>query len=310
MGLFRRGNTKSLPGRRRFNDQDKTDQELSTDNMFQRNRSLVRGSYASRGSSSDGELSDRAHVHNLTSKRRKVGLLMVSVFSISIFVFWLLTQFTSKVVIALSDTTTVKSVEDSLYIKSINDYMDSHPFSRLRFALDVDDLTNYLHLERPEVLSVESVSSESIGSTTVTLSMRHPLAGWTIAGNDYFVDSYGVAFERNYYASPSLKIVDNSGITPEQGTTVASNNFLSFVGRVVALSKDNGYTVEQAIIPSGTTRQLEIQISGVKPHIIFSIDRAAGEQVEDMARSLKYLSDRGLSPAKVDVRVSGKAFYL
>jgi hypothetical protein len=196
-----------------------------------------------------------------------------------------------------------------MYVESINKYMDSHPFSRLRFALDVNDLSNYLRTDKPEVLSIDKVSSESIGNTSITLSMRHPLASWTISGSEYFVDSYGVAFQRNYYTSPSLQIVDSSGITPEQGTTVASNNFLSFVGRVVALSKADNYIVEQAIIPAGTTRQLEIQIKGIKSHVIFSIDRAAGEQVEDMARALKYLSDHGQSPARVDVRVSGKAFY-
>jgi len=309
MRIFGKKNDNVLPGRRRAVDSTKSQQEPAPANMFQRNRSLVRGSYSTRNNEEEANRSDRVHVHHLASKRRKVGVLLMSVLLFALFLFWLLTQFTAKVAVVLSDTSTVRSVDESIYVESINKYMDSHPLSRLRFALDVNDLSNYLRSDKPEVLSIDNVSEGSIGETSITLSMRHPLASWTISGSQYFVDSYGVAFQRNYYTSPLLQIVDSSGITPEQGTTVASNNFLSFVGRVVALSKADGYIVEQAIIPAGTTRQLEIQIKGIKSHVIFSIDRVAGEQVEDMARALKYLSDHGQSPARVDVRVSGKAFY-
>jgi len=307
MRIFGKKNNDVIPGRRRASDSPPLEQEA---NMFQRNRSLVRGSYSTRNNEEEASRSDRVHVHHLALKRRKVGVLLISVLLSALFLFWLITQFTAKATVTLSDTTTVRSVDDSIYVDSINKYMDSHPLSRLRFALDVSDLANYLRTDKPEVLAIDNISAGSIGETSITLSMRHPIASWTISGSEYFVDSYGVAFQRNYYNNPSLQIVDNSGITPEQGTTVASNTFLGFVGRVVALSKVDGYVVEQAIIPANTTRQLEIQIKGITSHVIFSIDRAAGEQVEDMSRALKYLSEHGRSPAKVDVRVSGKAFYL
>ena len=307
MRFFGKKNNDVIPGRRRASDSPPLEQEA---NMFQRNRSLVRGSYSTRNNEEEASRSDRVHVHHLALKRRKVGVLLISVLLSALFLFWLITQFTAKATVTLSDTTTVRSVDDSIYVDSINKYMDSHPLSRLRFALDVSDLANYLRTDKPEVLAIDNISAGSIGETSITLSMRHPIASWTISGSEYFVDSYGVAFQRNYYNNPSLQIVDNSGITPEQGTTVASNTFLGFVGRVVALSKVDGYVVEQAIIPANTTRQLEIQIKGITSHVIFSIDRAAGEQVEDMSRALKYLSEHGRSPAKVDVRVSGKAFYL
>jgi len=90
---------------------------------------------------------------------------------------------------------------------------------------------------------------------------------------------------------------------------VASNRFLGFVGRIVALSKSSGYTVTQAVLPVGTTRQLEIRLKDVVPIVRLSIDRPAGEQVEDMSRTLGYFIGRGEAPAYVDVRVSGKAFY-
>jgi hypothetical protein len=116
-------------------------------------------------------------------------------------------------------------------------------------------------------------------------------------------------FEKNYYETPSVQIIDESGISPEQGSAVASARLLSFVGKVVAQAEEGNYQVTEAILPVGTTRQLEIRLKDVQPLIKLSIDRGAGEQVEDMIRVLRYLNSKGLSPSYVDVRVTGRAVY-
>ena len=81
------------------------------------------------------------------------------------------------------------------------------------------------------------------------------------------------------------------------------------MGRAVGLSKTEGYNVQQVIIPSGTTREVELRVEGVDYPIKLSVDRSAGEQAEDMARVIKYLKDKNIKPEYIDVRVSGKAFY-
>ncbi|MDB5167497.1 MAG: hypothetical protein JWN26_642 [Candidatus Saccharibacteria bacterium] len=279
--------------------------------IFARNRTLT-GSTSSRlsdvGHSSDLQ-SPRKTAHHLAQRRRKIGMVFLVVLGIVAVLFILLLQFTAVVTVSVSDTSLSKKLNESAYEKAINDYFGIHPLSRLRFALDKTDLKNYLVNVVPEVADVVDVSLGAIGETNVTLSMRHPVAGWTINSKQYFVDANGVAFEQNYFADPSVQIVDDSGVALQQGTTVASNRFLGFVGRIVSLSKDRGYNVVQAIIPSGTTRQLEVVIQGVVPHVKLSIDRPAGEQVEDMDRALIYLRAHGQSPSYVDVRVSGKAYY-
>jgi hypothetical protein len=194
-------------------------------------------------------------------------------------------------------------------VRAINDYLGAHPLSRFRFALDTHDLALYLETVVPEIGDVTNVSLGSIGETNFTVAMRHPVAGWTINNVQYFVDAAGIAFQKNYFTRPSVQIVDNSGVALEQGTAIASNRFLGFVGRVVALSKSRGYTVTQAIIPKGTTRQLEIVLKEISSHVKLSVDRAVGEQVEDMARALNYLKAHKSIPSYIDVRVSGKAFY-
>lgn len=309
MAIFKKKKS-ILPGRRQNQSGSKFDSTRQY--IFARNRTLT-------GTSSpyvndllhNGDLhSPRSHVHHLAVRRRKIGVMFLSVISVAALLFILLMQFTASVTISVSDSSISKKIDTDVYVKVINDYYAIHPFSRFRFALDQTNLRDYLAVTVPEVSDVTGVSFVSIGETDIGLKVRRPVAGWKIGLKQYYVDENGVAFERNYYDNPSVEIVDNSGVALQQGATVASNRFLGFVGRVVALSKQRGYDVVQAIIPAGTTRQLEIVLQGIKEHVKLSVDRGAGEQVEDMDRSIKYLSGRLESPNYIDVRVSGKTFYM
>jgi hypothetical protein len=310
MRIFFKRRENNLPRRRQVADDDSSKAELEYQkNTFQRNRTLA-GSVSHYGSAiSDMSKSPRTHIHYLALRRRKIGAIFMLVVAAGLVVFWLLSQFTAQVVISTSDISLSRAIDSKVYEELVDDYLDIRPLSRLRFMLDKKDLGNYITASRSEVYEVERISPGDIGQTSIALSMRRPVAGWTIDGKQYFVDDKGIAFEKNFYDNPSLQIVDNSGITPDQGAAVASNRFLSFVGRVVTLSKDRNYTVVQAIIPAGTTRQLEVQLQDIGSHVLFSIDRSVGEQVEDMAKVLQYFIAHGQSPTYIDVRVSGKAFY-
>ncbi len=312
VGLFSKKKTTTEPGRRQTSGSVRTPAP-ATDRqyIFSRNRTLTgsTSSYLSDIKRQADFQSPRSHAHHLALQRRKIGGVFLIVLAVAAFLFTLLMQFTARVTVSVTDTSLSKNIDSERYVKVINDYLGGHPTSRLRFALDQNDLKNFLVGAVPEVADVLDISLGAIGETNITLAMRRPVAGWTINSKQYFVDSNGVAFEKNYFADPSVQIVDNSGVALQQGATVASNRFLGFVGRVVALSKERSYVVTQAIIPTDTTRQLEVVIQNVVPRIKLSIDRGAGEQVEDMDRALQFLSARGQSPSYVDVRVSGKAFY-
>jgi cell division septal protein FtsQ len=161
----------------------------------------------------------------------------------------------------------------------------------------------------PEVSNVSQRGAVALGKTNYTITVREPVAGWKIGNKQFYVDSRGVAFETNYYIEPSLQIVDESGVASKTGMAVASNKLLSFVGRVVAQSNSKGYTVIEAILPSDTTRQLKIKLKDSNIMVKLSIDRSAGEQIEDMDRAIKFIKTKGMYPSYIDVRVSGKAFY-
>jgi hypothetical protein len=209
------------------------------------------------------------------------------------------------------DTAVSKPIDKKLYENAIQDYLNNNPLSRLAFLMDQANLSAHITRVLPEVLSVSQAGAVGIGKTEFKLTLREPVAGWKIGGKQYYVDSKGVSYERNYYADPTVQIVDASGIAAaaETGTVIVSNRFLSFVGRVVAICKTYGYTVTQATLPANKTRELDIRLKGSSVLVKLFIDRAVGEQIEDMSRSLKYFAGHGMSPEYLDVRVGGKAFY-
>lgn len=270
---------------------------------FRRNRTLS-------GIVSPNLESPRTHVHHLTIKRRKVLSILSVVILISIFLWTLISNFTATPVVMVFDGAISKKIDDKLYIDAIQDYLDINPIERFHFLLNEKALNMFVSQKLPEVSDISQKNMTRIGETQFGLSMRKPVAGWVINKKQSYVDSAGVAFIRNYFIDPSVQIIDNSGATPASGSAaVASNRFLSFVGRVVALSKDSGYTVTQAILPPNTTRQLEIKLKENNYLIKLSIDRSAGEQVEDMVQAVKYFTSTNQNPEYIDIRVSGKAFY-
>ncbi len=282
------------------------------DSSFRRNRTLT-GSISNNLSTTHHRTdmeSPRTKAHHLAMQRRKIGVVLLIVVAIAAIIFGLLMQFTARVTVAVSDPSISSAIDKKTYENAINDYLSSNPLERLRFALNRSRLSDYLVQKLPEVDGLSSVKLGQIGETNFVLTMRRPVAGWTIGTKQYYVDAKGIAFEHNYYLNPGVEIVDQSGVDVKDGLAIASNRFLGFVGKVVAQSKVSGYTVSQAIIPQGTTRELEIKLKDVGPLVKLSVDRPVGDQVEDMSRALKYLASHGMNPGYIDVRVSGKAFYM
>ena len=284
---------------------------VSTSDIFRRNRTLT-GTTSNNLDSTDvrSDLeSDRIHVHHLTNHRRKILSVFMVVF-VSVILLWvLISNFTATVIVRVSDTNISKPVDSSRYEKAIQNYLDINPISRFNFLLDQSSLTKYISDNLPEVSGVSQQNMAGIGETNFVVTMRTPVAGWKINDKQYYVDSKGISFEQNYFLAPTVQIVDSSGASPQMGTAIVSNRFLGFVGRVVSAAKTSGYTVTQAVLPANTTRELEIHIKDNTTLVKLSIDRPAGEQIEDMANALKYCASHSISPSYIDVRVSGKAFY-
>ncbi len=276
---------------------------------FRRNRTLT-GSASSHviatGEASAQLKSPRVQSHDLARQRRHIGSILFLVVICAALLYALIYEFTAGVIVHTKDLS-VKL--DPIYEQAIESYFSAQPLERLRFFTNIDSLTLYVQSKAPEVASIQPEGFAGFGTSEYKITMRQPIAGWTINGQQEYVDSSGTPFVRNYFAAPSVQIIDNSGVQVQAGQAVASNRFLGFVGLAVGLAKNSGYKVTQVIIPEGTTRQIELRIEGISYPTKLSIDRPAGEQVEDMANAIKWLQSHGQSPQYIDVRVGGKAFY-
>lgn len=312
MALFSKKQSPSQSPRRRTEPSETRpkDVEPSSRYAFRRNRTLT-GSSSSKVASSaenNGQLrSSRVHAHHLAGQRRRIGGILGVVIFVSLMLVGLISQFTASVSVTMKNLpmTTV----DPSYEKIIQQYYGERPTERLRFLLDEKTFTSYIQSKAPEVLTARTDGSAGFAKSIISLQLRKPVTGWNIHGVQQYVDTSGTAFTRNYYESPGVQIVDNSGVPVEAGRAVASNRFLGFVGRLAGFVTERGYTVEQLVIPSGTTRQVELKLKDSPYLIKCSIDRPAGEQAEDIDKTVTFLRQKGITPSYVDVRVSGKAFY-
>jgi len=312
VALFSKKQQKDLPRRRQQSDVSSraSEEELEQRYAFRRNRTIT-GSVSSRVASANESGADlkspRVQAHELAKKRRHIGGTLLFVLACSLGLFTLVFQFTADPIVRITGDASIQP--DDTYEKAIQDYLGAQPAERLRFLLDETKLTEFLQRKAPEIQTVDVEGASGFGTSTFAITMRTPIAGWNVGGKQRYVDASGVAFARNYFASPSVQIIDKSGIQVASGQAIASNRFLGFVGQVVGLAKAQNYTVTQVIIPELTTRQIELRLKDIEYPVKFSVDRLAGEQVEDMTRAIQWMTAHGIKPEYIDIRVSGKAFF-
>lgn len=318
MAFRRKKNTSSssVPNRRRQQSGDMAKerpsaQDLSERYAFRRNRTITGSSSSQVASSNElnAELrSPRAHVHHLTSLRRRLLAYFLVVGVVTFGLYVLLAQTVASQVFQIKGIPTITASRQSTYRKTMEDYYTARPIERLRFTVNEDRLLSHMQAAHPEVRNI-SIEQTKIGEADIIITAREPIAKWSFDATDQFVDGEGVVFAKNYFKTPSLQIVDNSGAGIGTNRLVASNRFLGFVGRLLSSATERGLRVATVTLPSGTTRQVEVAFEGKPTKYKVSVDRSAGQQVEDISRIVKYLEARRLTPAYVDVRLKGKAFY-
>lgn len=279
---------------------------------FRRNRTLT-GSLSSAVTSVNehrAELkSSRVQAHDLRHRRRHLAGLLALIVAVCIVLGWILYQ--SIAIPQVVANGVRQPIDQKYYASKIQDYLNGHFFERSRLTLNTQNLAAYLQANGcPEVASVDSQTRFSgLGAAQVTLTMRRPAISWSSAGQRLYVDGDGNAFTKNYYAEPSVEVVDQTGIQAKDNQVLVSNRFLGFVGKVIGRFAAQQRVVTKVILPASTTHQIVVELQDVKPQIKLSIDRPAGEQVEDAVRSIAYLSAKGIEAQYIDVRISGKAYY-
>jgi len=259
--------------------------------------------------SESGMESTRTKSIQITTHRRKILLIFSTIIAIIILIYLCIMQLTANFHITINESKTTQTLDYLKYKKALEDYVNDNPLSRVRPFLDEDNLSEYMLIKYPEVLSVTDRGKSSLFETTYQFTFRKPVAKLKIENTTYFVDSNGISFENNYFEEPDLNIIDNSGIKLEKGQAVVSNKFLKFVGRLVEEAINKGYFITEAIIPPQKTREVDIKLKGRGTIIKLAIDREVTGQIEDMNRVLLYMDKTTIQPSYIDIRISGKAFY-
>lgn len=308
MKLFKRSQS-DLPRRRQVERKPLADTEDTY--AFRRGRTLT-GSVSSlvyTASETQADLkSSRVHAHELRRKRRNITATLSVVLMIVAGFYFLVSQFTATATVVASPDPSIRL--DSKYTDAIEDYLGDHFRQRLRIFMNAEQLSRYLNQVTPEVDTIELAGSDGIGRSTFLLRLRKPIASWNVGSKELYVDSSGVPFERNYFASPAIRIVDENRISSvETGQSITSNRFMSYIGQVIGRLENEGYTINRVVIPEGMTRQIEVYIEGLPYYFKLTSDRSAGQSAEDIIRADTWMKQRELSPEYVDVRVEGKAFY-
>jgi len=279
-------------------------------NLYRRNRTLTGSRSGQFGSAIENQAdiqSPRAAAHQLVMRRRQIGRVFLLIVSGLIAVAVLLWQLIAGFSLYAADGVRLDSNQN--YSKTVQEYLQRQPQQRFRWTLNEAALTDYVSRIHPEIKSITLSSPDGIASSRLELEMRRPVASWSIQGSDRYVDSSGVAFAVNYYPTPDIQIVDETGIDPGSGAAVASGRFLGFVGRVMTAAEEWGYNVERVSIPAGTTRQIDVSFKQFNYPVKFSIDRGVAVQVEDMDRSVRHLKSADRNVKHLDVRVGQRAFY-
>ncbi len=101
----------------------------------------------------------------------------------------------------------------------------------------------------------------------------------------------------------------NAQIIDEDNRGQISVRTKEYIAQLEQDFQDLGYRVTKVILPTGTSRELYVDLDGLETYFKVNIDRGTAVSAEDAKRMIKYLEERDLHPEYVDVRVEGKAYY-
>ena len=101
----------------------------------------------------------------------------------------------------------------------------------------------------------------------------------------------------------------NAQIVDEDNRGQISVRVKEYIAQLEQDFRDVGYRVTKVTLPTGTSRELFVDLEGKEMYFKINTDRDTAVSVEDVKRMIKYLEEHDLHPEYVDVRVEGKAYY-
>lgn len=276
---------------------------------FRRSRTMT-GSLSSTvlaASERFGDLkSNRQKHHELKKQRRWLfgGFLIVVIMGVSLYM--LLAQFMTSVTVVV---TGAPHNLTTAYADTIQKYISARPSERFIFALNHDTLLTYVQHDYPEISGITVTHAGLFQPGRAEITLREPVASWTVQGKRFYIDNHGVQFTTHIGAEPTLIVEDKTGIDPNSTGAIASERMIHYIGRLVALLGEKGYQVEKLELPLLTSREVDVYLQGRAYRIKTSVDRDPAGQAMDVENIVAYLEKQSISPTYVDARVSSRAYY-
>ena len=281
---------------------------------FRRSRTITGSAATSvRAAGEDrGQLrSPRLHEHSLRKHRRKLSLYLLLTVLVAGALWYVIASYIGDTVTVGTYTTqpVSRSLDAAKYQDLTKRYLAERPFERFEFALNEETFSQFMSSHAPEISEASLATGDALGTGQLSLRLREPVVSWTIKGQQYFVDTDGLAFTTNYFAVPAVVVTDKSGINADAGV-VASTKLLRFIGRVVTLVNQSGVSPVVAVtLPAGSTREVDFKLKDNDYLIKAHLDRDPAGQATDIINAVRYVEAKGIAPKYLDVRVSSKAYY-
>ncbi|MFO0705164.1 MAG: FtsQ-type POTRA domain-containing protein [Candidatus Andersenbacteria bacterium] len=163
----------------------------------------------------------------------------------------------------------------------------------------------------PDVASV-TVHKELPNVLKITVSEREPLAIWSAAGQFFFVDERGIAFDqiiRSESRDVSLPVVvDEHNRATLEGDRVMTEATLHFVRDTYAgITRQAGVGINFFVAPSRLAPDLTL-VTSEGWRILFDTNQPATVQIATLSEVLKsQVPDRG-QLQYIDLRIAGRVF--
>ncbi len=103
--------------------------------------------------------------------------------------------------------------------------------------------------------------------------------------------------------TPTVQIID------EDGAGYITDKIKSAVGMLEEDFQDYGYKVTKVLLPSNTTREVDVYLENVAPYFKIHVDRSTSESAEDAVRMINHLEKSDKKAQYIDVRIAGRAYY-
>ena len=137
---------------------------------------------------------------------------------------------------------------------------------------------------------------------TILILIIVVIAGFVInAMNERKKNELPESYTKTY--KPTVEIID------EDGSGYITDKIKTAVGMLEEDYQELGYKVTKAIVPTGTTREVDIYLEKIEPYFKIHIDRNTAESAEDAIRMIDYLDKKDKKASYIDVRIAGRAYY-